>query len=251
MFALVIVSSSATGTNAAPRPAKSIAATGSECDDWRPYRLGVTPAASGTLVIACGSYYLTRISLRNVSNTILSVTLPGQTTEWRVVDPLAISFGARAALAAIPGGCYRHTRVCNVPSGSTVYAVGSRAMSLRFSVQYGNTIKANSARFLGQWIENRHSSPGTQLLGKVVACATGAKELAEQHPDTTWEDALRRTVTGYLSCSDLIRTVTRSEVTTASQRVPVARQVVRLGKVFAGGSWVDQLTYLAARIIRR
>jgi hypothetical protein len=221
------------------------------CDDWQPFRLGIQPPESGTLVIACGSLLLTRISLENVSNTVLRVQLPSQTTEWRIFNPLAITLGTEAALAAVPGVCFRSTLVCNVPSGSKLYAAGSSAMALRFSVGYENTIKANSARFLGQWIQGRLTSPGRQLLGKVVACATDVQNLAPRGSGRTWEDGLRLAITSYAACSDLVKTVTANRVTTPAQRAPVARQVVRLGKAFAGGSWVDQLAYLAARVFRR
>ena len=251
VFMAAALDSGVRATPAAGTTPMSESTQAAACDDWRPYRLGITPAESGTLVVACGSRYLSRISLYNASNTVLEVELPSWWSHRRVSDPLTITFGSEAALAAVTGGCYPNTNICDLPSGSTLYAEGSEKMWARFSVHYGNTVKANSARFIAQWIERRLTSPSRQFLSSVLACANDAKAVAERDESRTWDDALRIAITGYVSCSSLVREVTADDVRTRPQRVAVARRVVGLGKVFAGGSWIDELAYAAARIFRR
>lgn len=223
-------------------------AVAASCDRARPYRLGISPRASGVLVVACGSYYLTQISLTNVSNAVLSVKLPANTEDWRVANPLALTFTNTVMAMAVAGGC-RPTLWCDLPPSSTVYAAGPAGMTLRFDVDYGNSIKLNSARFLGDWISSQFRTPGQQLAQKAAACAGNAKRAAEVDPSRTWEDALRIAITSYSACSSLVSTVTQTNA--RAERARVARRVVRIGKVFAGGSWVDELAYAAARILRR
>jgi hypothetical protein len=237
---------------AVPSPSRASGAesgaVATSCDGARPYRLGISPRASGVLVVACGSYDLTQISLTNVSNAVLSVKLPLRTQDWRVANPLALSFTSTVMAMAVSGGC-RVTLWCDLPPSSTVFAAGPAWMTLNFEVDYGNSIKLNSARFLGDWISSKMRTPGQHLAQKAAACAGNAMKAAEVDPSRTWEDALRIAITSYSACSSLVSTVTQSNA--RGERARVARRVVRIGKVFAGGSWVDQLAYAAARILRR
>jgi hypothetical protein len=218
------------------------------CDRWRPFRVGVSPPEWDALVRVCDSLSGRKISLTNISGVVAYVNLPPQTTFATVVEPHRSTFAVTAALAAVPGGCGPSVPQCVVPSGGTMFARGTAWMHLTFGVATRSTLEANSARFIGSWVESKVTSPGRRFLGSVTSCAGDVAALGER--TATWVDALRIGITVYSSCGALLSEV-RRETPTQVERVHVARRVIGFGKIFAGGSWVDELTYALARILRR
>jgi hypothetical protein len=241
LVALALVAAGAPTTAAGSAGTSPTRIAYSACDTFRPIRLSIEPPEFETWVDACTSRSYRKLALENQTNLVLRIDLPRQTVRAFVEDPLASSFATKARLTAVPGTCVLGLW-CTVPAGSTVYTVGSSAMSLSFSVDASGSASANAARYVGSWVDRQVGAPNRFLRG-AVSCASDVASLHARLP--TWEDALRFALVARESCSSVYDAVRRESSTVS--RSGVAETV---GKAIAGGSWIDELSLGLAKLIR-